>query len=213
MLYGENYNGNMDQSDFWEYFYSLGSDIKEEFAKKLGKEIQSTNPTYTIAIDFKYNTAQLGYVFAYTDGYQICSFSPNPFNIHLTVSFVDWDGTELKKEIVAYGMAATAPLDPPREGYIFIGWNKDFGSIKEDLVVIATYEEEVTIEDYEYELTITNTEVIITGYNGLGGDIIIPSEIDGKPVVGIKSGGFYSNGVFYNKNIASVILPETLKFI
>ena len=57
-----------------------------------------------------------------------------------TVTFVDWDGTELKKEAVEYGKAATAPADPTRAGYRFTGWDKAFDHIIADLTVTALYE-------------------------------------------------------------------------
>ena len=56
-----------------------------------------------------------------------------------TVTFVDYDNTELKKETVEHGKAATAPADPKREGYTFKGWDKDFSNITADLTVKAQY--------------------------------------------------------------------------
>ncbi|MBQ3196202.1 MAG: InlB B-repeat-containing protein, partial [Clostridia bacterium] len=57
-----------------------------------------------------------------------------------TVSFVDYDGTELKEETVEHGSAATAPANPVREGYTFIGWDVAFDNITGDLTVTAQYE-------------------------------------------------------------------------
>lgn len=56
-----------------------------------------------------------------------------------TVIFQDYDGTVLKTETVRSGEAASAPQDPQRDGYIFVGWDKDFSAIKKDLTVIAEY--------------------------------------------------------------------------
>ena len=56
-----------------------------------------------------------------------------------TVTFVDYDGTELKTQIVREGSSAQAPASPSREGYIFQGWDKDFTSITSDLTVMAQY--------------------------------------------------------------------------
>ncbi|MBO6061291.1 MAG: InlB B-repeat-containing protein, partial [Clostridia bacterium] len=58
-----------------------------------------------------------------------------------TVTFKDWDGTVLKTQTVNYGGAATAPADPTREGYTFIGWDKAFNNVTSNLVVNALYEE------------------------------------------------------------------------
>lgn len=60
---------------------------------------------------------------------------------YYTVRFLDWDGTVLKTQQVEEGKAATAPADPVREGYTFIGWDKDFSSITENTEVTALYEE------------------------------------------------------------------------
>ncbi len=42
--------------------------------------------------------------------------------IEYHVRFVDWDDSELGGEYVPHGKSATAPKDPVREGYDFIGW-------------------------------------------------------------------------------------------
>ncbi len=45
--------------------------------------------------------------------------------------------------------------------------------------------------DYVYELINGDTEVMITGYTGPGGDVVIPGEIEGKPVRTIEYHAFY----------------------
>ena len=57
-----------------------------------------------------------------------------------TVTFKDWDGTELKTQEVQHGGDAEAPADPTRTGYTFTGWDKEFTNITADLVVTAQYE-------------------------------------------------------------------------
>ena len=56
------------------------------------------------------------------------------------VTFVDWDGTVLSSVSVASGEAATAPADPTREGYTFIGWDKDFSAVTDHMTVTAQYQ-------------------------------------------------------------------------
>lgn len=41
-----------------------------------------------------------------------------------TVTFVDYDGWIYKTETVKWGENATAPANPIRNGYTFIGWDK-----------------------------------------------------------------------------------------
>ncbi len=57
-----------------------------------------------------------------------------------TVTFVDYDGKELKKqENVPSGTAATAPANPTRTNWTFKGWDKDFSKVTSDLTVKAEY--------------------------------------------------------------------------
>ena len=56
------------------------------------------------------------------------------------VTFMDWDGTVLSSVSVAPGEAATAPADPAREGYTFIGWDKDFSAVTDHMTVTAQYQ-------------------------------------------------------------------------
>lgn len=59
-----------------------------------------------------------------------------------TVTFVDYDGTVLSTVTgVESGTGVNAPNSPTRVGYSFIGWDKDFSYVTENLVVTAQYEE------------------------------------------------------------------------
>ena len=58
-----------------------------------------------------------------------------------TVVFQDWDGTELASRLVVPGQDAEAPNDPKREGYVFIGWDRDITNIQESFTTRAQYTE------------------------------------------------------------------------
>jgi len=61
--------------------------------------------------------------------------------VYYTVTFLDWDATELLKEQVEAGKDAKGPaVTPTREGYTFVGWSKPITNITADLTVIAQYE-------------------------------------------------------------------------
>jgi uncharacterized repeat protein (TIGR02543 family) len=59
--------------------------------------------------------------------------------VYFTVTFLDWDGTLIKTEQVLSGGAATAPADPERTGYVFVGWDDDFTNITVDKTINALY--------------------------------------------------------------------------
>ena len=74
--------------------------------------------------------------------------------IRFRVEFRDWYNTLLKVDSVDYGAAATAPADPEREWYTFVGWNTPFTSVTSDLVVTPVYADGKTIN---YTLTFTKS--------------------------------------------------------
>ena len=76
-------------------------------------------------------------------------------NKEYTVTFKDYDGTILREEVVQEGHNATAPLNPTREGYEFIGWDKEYTNITSDLTVIAQYE---LINQETYIVTFKNSD-------------------------------------------------------
>jgi len=57
------------------------------------------------------------------------------------VKFYGFNDELIKEEIVPYGQNATAPIDIDVSGYEFVGWDKDFGNIFEDLEIRAIYKE------------------------------------------------------------------------
>lgn len=57
-----------------------------------------------------------------------------------TVIFKDFDGVVLSEVIVEKGQDAPLPDSPTRDGYNFIGWDREVNNIQQDLEVIACYE-------------------------------------------------------------------------
>ena len=81
-----------------------------------------------------------------------------------TVTFKDWDGTELKTQEVQYGGDAEAPADPTRVGYTFTGWDKAFTNITADLVVTAQYEiNTYTVTFKDWDGTVLKTQEVQHG--------------------------------------------------
>ena len=69
-----------------------------------------------------------------------------------------------------------------------------------------------TSGDWEYYIA-EDEKAVINGYIGEGGDVTIPSEIDGYPVTEITGShnSFYGQcGIFFAKNVTSVIIPDSV---
>ena len=60
--------------------------------------------------------------------------------VYYTVVFKDWDGTILDTQEVESGQAAIEPTNPSRDGYIFIGWDKECSNVLMDMIIYAQYE-------------------------------------------------------------------------
>jgi uncharacterized repeat protein (TIGR02543 family) len=83
-----------------------------------------------------------------------------------TVTFKDWDGTELKTQEVQHGGDAEAPADPTRTGYTFTGWDKAFTNVTADLVVTAQYEiNTYTVTFKDWDGTVLKTQEVQYGGN------------------------------------------------
>ena len=85
------------------------------------------------------------------------------YNInYYKVDFVDWDGTILHTDSVEYLSAAIPPTDPAREGYTFIGWDKEVPSVTQDTVITALY----NINRYTISVICDTTQGTIEGASG-----------------------------------------------
>jgi len=77
------------------------------------------------------------------------------------VEFVDWDGTVLATMKVPNGEAATAPADPTREGYTFIGWDKDFSAVTDHMTVTAQYQiNRYRVRFFDFNDTLLHTDSV-----------------------------------------------------
>ena len=87
------------------------------------------------------------------------------------VIFYDYDYTVLKSDSVLYGNNAIPPKDPIRQGYIFIGWDKDYSNVKSDLHIIAQYEQDIiyyTVTFLDWDGTELHIEKVEEGKDAQG---------------------------------------------
>ena len=133
-----------------------------------GTNLQETQVEYGESVTAPADPIRNGYVFKGWDkkfDYIIENTTITAVYTKLyTVSFIDWDGTELKSESVEEGQSAHEPNVPLRAGYNFEGWDTDFDYVTSNLIVIAQYEkkESTGIEDIVVDTPQTR-KVIING--------------------------------------------------
>ena len=103
--------------------------------------VKANAPTEKITYAFDLRNATTG---KYLKDYYMLEVEVKEEIASYTVTFKDWNGSVLKTETVEAGKSATAPVEPTRDGYTFVGWDKSFDSIQTDTVVTATYEQNIT---------------------------------------------------------------------
>ena len=114
---------------------------------------ENTIPVYTGATPTRPEDEEYTYAFsgwspaivastADADYTAVYTATAKPQTVYYTVTFMDWDGTELLVEQVEEGHDAKGPAtNPTREGYVFTGWSKPLTNITSDLIVIAQYDQ------------------------------------------------------------------------
>jgi len=91
------------------------------------------------------------------------------------VVFVDWDGSTISRQLVAYGQAAELPEEPVREYYNFIGWSADTSCITEETIVVAQYSIAITAGDVDADGSVTITDALLTLRIAM--ELVTPSEV------------------------------------
>lgn len=103
------------------------------------KDIDVGNTTtyrYVLGQSGTYNFHVLAYNSAGDSGwsgYKSCTSHDS-----VTATFVDYDGTVLKKQVVEWGNSATAPA-VSRKGHIFQGWDSSYYNLTSNRTIKATY--------------------------------------------------------------------------
>ncbi|MDY5002434.1 MAG: InlB B-repeat-containing protein [Eubacteriales bacterium] len=108
-----------------------------------------------------------------------------------SVVFKDWDGTIISEQYIESGSSASAPSEPIRDGYTFIGWDRDFADVQSDMVITAQYQinsytitynvngEFYAEQTYEYGAAVTAPEYTVPeGHTFSGWNVpeIMPAE-------------------------------------
>ena len=128
-------------------------------------------------------------------------------------SYLDTYGTLYKVNEYGDRIRITSNDDGGNEGNFRFIWNLTAGS--EYLLEVRLYDSnqtgtfEVCVEEVpEYEYYVSDGGAVITGYNGEGGDVVIPSTIDGYPVTCIDGYAFSDCD-----SLTSVVIPNGVTMI
>lgn len=111
------------------------------------------------------------------DSYTTFSYEEIPVPEY-TVTFTDWDDRVLHTEVVKEGASASAPSNPKREGYTFIGWAPPYDNITSNLIVKAQYKKNDPTPTPTYTVKFINTDgaVISSNIYFYGDTITIPPD-------------------------------------
>ena len=108
--------------------------------------MQSANPTTPdlTQLTISLNGAAAANPQAWNTGEISAEYSFTTTTPVFTVRFLDWNGAVLSTQSVEMGQDAVAPADPTREGYIFIGWDREFTNIQANTFITARYKQLIT---------------------------------------------------------------------
>lgn len=120
------------------------------------------------------------------------------------------DGVVVKSETIPFRSDATAPEDPVKENYVFIGWDKSFTDVRSNLDVHALF------KPVEYTITKTaNVKVTVVRDNRTivlnSGDTVAKGETITVSIVLTDSQVFDSlliNGVAYENNVSIEVTED-----
>ncbi len=104
---------------------------------------------------------------------------------YYTVKFIDYNESLLLTQIIAEGADAKAPTNPTREGYLFVGWDKDYTNITEDTIIKAIYEDDFYIISFN-----TNCDEQVEDMQVIAGTLM-----NKLPILELENGHFL--GWFY----------------
>ncbi len=134
--------------------------------------------------------------------------------VSYAVRFLDYDGTVLSEQPVEHGVAAVAPADPSREGYLFIGWDAEFSEVLSDLTVTAQY----VPKEREFATAAALAEVLSgaqyrDAVYRLTADVELPEDWKSLPLVGTFDGNGKTIRFLSDKPFFSEITGEARDFV
>ena len=122
-----------------------------------------------------------------------------------TITFDTNGGSAVAPITAAAGAALTAPANPTKDGFVFIGWSPSFPTtMPSGGATLSAQWAEAQVGNFTW--TVSGNVVTITGINPApAGALDIPSEIDGLSVTGIGESAFHGCD-----KLTSVTIPNSV---
>jgi len=117
-----------------------------------------------------------------------------------TITFVDYDGTELNKQYIEAGSELTVPPNPSRTGYTFTGWSPTVVTTPTEN---ATYTAQYDINRYTVKFNTDGGDAIADVTENYNTDITLPTAVktgyrfDGWNTASDGTGTSYAGGAKY----------------
>jgi hypothetical protein len=174
-----------------------------EFGVEYGKTSDApNNPIKESTEDIRYDFAGWSLEFDYVTGDMNIYAVYNETATKFAVKFIDGDGNIFEEMLVLYGETATKPNGIPTKKtedgirYIFIEWDQDFSSVKEDLTIYALFKEETVkliVRFVDDEGSLIKEEYVLYGKSASLPTGIIPPDATVEFEYLIKWIGSYEN--------------------
>ena len=138
------YGLKRDATNNWLYWESeplVISELKDMHTAQIGECTVNYVPLYYVqmALDTSTNSNMVYLAISLLTYYTAVNRYIHPDRY--SVVFFDGDGNEwFRYDFIEYMMYVDMPPEPYREGYVFVGWDKEFNCVTEDLVINAIFE-------------------------------------------------------------------------
>lgn len=136
--------------------------------QEITKGSEAIAPVDPIREGYTFTGWDKGYTNVQSDIVISATYSENTVAETVKVTFVDYNGTIISNQEIIKGSDASAPANPTRDGFTFIGWDKAYTNVQNDIVVSAMYSENpkadtVNVTFVDYDGTLLSSQVILRG--------------------------------------------------